>query len=210
MGSVEWTRGAVMSPLEARLRQLEDDIKRDPPAFYSSAELPFALFRYDPLHPDEREWRIRREIQNLKVRIENGTGRTVHIVSLAEMLWRSIEESEGITTLTDMERREGFAAAQRQVGVYLTDPDWNPLARLIAEALSPLDARRDMVFLTRAAAFAPTIYALSILLEELMGRVRVPGVLFYPGQWNNGLSFMGLRGDDETVGSYRVKIYGKE
>jgi hypothetical protein len=200
----------ALNTLDQRLRHLEDDIKRDPPAFYNSADLPFALLRYDPFHPDEREWRVRREIQNLRVRVENATGRRVHVLSLAEMLWRAIDESEGLDALVEMERREGFAAAQRQVGAYLSKRQFRPLPNLVIEAVSGLDPKRDLVFLTCAAAFAPAAYGISILLEELMGRVRVPGVLFYPGRWSDGLSFMGLRGDDQAVGTYRVKIYGKE
>ncbi len=196
--------------LEQRFRLLEDDIRRDPPGFYLSSDLPFALLRYDPFHPEEREWRVRREVQNLAVRVQNTTGRQVHILSLAEMLWKGIAESEGVETLFEMERQQGFADAQRQVGAYLTDPDWRPLPKLIEERVAGLDPKRDLIFLTRAAAFAPAAYGLSILLEELMGRVSVPGVLFYPGRWTGGLNYMGLRGDDESIGTYRVKIYGKD
>jgi hypothetical protein len=35
-------------------------------------------------------------------------------------------------------------------------------------------------------------------------------VLFYPGTWSHTLNYMGLRSDDQALGSYRVKIYGRE
>jgi hypothetical protein len=73
-----------------------------------------------------------------------------------------------------------------------------------------MDPVRELVFLYRAAVFAPSAYRLSALLEQLMGRMRVPAVLFYPGTWRESLNFMGLRRDDEPLGSYRVKIYGRE
>src|SRR5690349_2657105 len=101
------------TPLEQRLKHLEDDLKREPPGITLSADLPFALFRYDPHLKEENEWRVRREIQNLKVRVENAATRRIHLVSLADLFWRGIAESEGLEALVEMERREGFAAAQR-------------------------------------------------------------------------------------------------
>ena len=43
-----------------------------------------------------------------------------------------------------------------------------------------------------------------------MGKVRIPSVLFYPGTWTGSLNFLGLRAEEEPLGSYRVKIYGRE
>ena len=43
-----------------------------------------------------------------------------------------------------------------------------------------------------------------------MGRVTIPAVLFYPGTWRGSLNFLGLRSDEEPLGSYRVKIYGRD
>ena len=56
----------------------------------------------------------------------------------------------------------------------------------------------------------PDAYPVSILLEQLLGRVSVPGILFYPGVWSGSLNFLGLRDEDAPMGSYRVKIYGAE
>jgi len=64
-------------------------------------------------------------------------------------------------------------------------------------------------FLTRAAAFAPTIYQMSALLDQLAARrIRVPTVLFYPGRRDGPttLSFMELR-EREAMGNYRVPIH---
>ena len=68
----------------------------------------------------------------------------------------------------------------------------------------------DIMFLYRAGVFAPTSYRVSSLLEQMMGRLKVPSVLFYPGTWKGSLNYMGLRADDEPLGSYRVKIYGRD
>jgi hypothetical protein len=196
--------------LKERLDLLENDLKANPPGFVMTADLPFALFRYDPWHPDEGEWRMRREIQHLRVRVENATGRTVHVLSLARLFWHSISESEGLEALVELEREQGFEAAQAQVNVYLSDPDWCSLPVLLTEAAAQMDPGRAFVFLTRGAIFAPAAYRVSALLEQMMGKTQVPSVLFYPGSWSGSLNYMSLRSDEEPLGSYRVKIYGRE
>ena len=72
-----------------------------------------------------------------------------------------------------------------------------------------LAIRVDSIF-TGAGVFAPSSYRISALLEQLMGRMPVPIVLFYPGTWRGSLNYLGLRAKDEPLASYRVKIYGRE
>jgi hypothetical protein len=147
-----------MLSLKERIDLLENDLKASPAGFVMTMDLPFAIFRYDPWHPDEGEWRMRREIQNLRVRVENATGRKVHILPLSDLFWRSIAESEGLEALVELERERGFEAAQEQVSIYLSDPDWRPLPVLLAEAMAKMDPRREFVFLTRGAIFAPVVF----------------------------------------------------
>ena len=193
-----------------RLELLEHDLKADPPAFAMSVDLPFAIFRYDPEHPEEREWNVRREVQLLATRIQKTTGKVVTILPLSRLYWTSIEECEGIAEVIQLERARGFLAAEMQVSTYLSDPDWRRLTDLLMEQTETLRPDRDILFLTRAAVFAPSSYRISSLLEQLMGRVRIPAVLFYPGTWRESLNYLGLRSDNEALGSYRVKIYGRE
>ena len=199
-----------MLSLQQRLELLEADLKATPPAFTMSTDLPFAIFRYDPFQPSESEWTLRRELRLLATRVELDAGKRVHRLSLATLFWRSIEESEGIEALVELERSWGFQAAEEQVSNYLTDPDWRSLPELLAEATADMNSERDLLFLYRAAVFAPSAYRISALLEQMMGRMKVPTVLFYPGTWRESLNYMGLRRDDEPLGSYRVKIYGRE
>src|SRR3989442_7611640 len=203
-------RSTPMLSLKERIELLENDLKQNPPGFIMSSDLPFAIFRYNPKFPDEGEWKMRREIQNLGVRVKNDTGRHVHILSLSTLFWQSIDQSEGLETLVQLEQESGFEAAQAQVSVYLSDPDWQPLPALLAEAMAKLDPRRTFVFLTRCAVFAPAMYRVSSLLEQMMGKTKVPAVLFYPGSWRGSLNYMDLKSDEEPLGSYRVKIYGRE
>jgi hypothetical protein len=96
------------------------------------------------------------------------------------------------------------------VGDYLSDPDWRAITDLLVETTGNMHPAHELLFFYRAAVFAPSSYRVSTLLERLMGRVRVPAVLFYPGTWSTSLNYMGMRADEEPLGSYRVKIYGRE
>jgi len=193
-----------ISSLAQRIELLEEDLKSDPPRISAYHDLPFAIFRYDP----EEEWTLRREARLMATRLEE-SGRKVSIIPMSVFLWKAIEESEGIDPVVDLEKERGFVAAQEQVTTYLSDQDWRPLARLVAEHLEQISGVADVAFLTRAAAMAPGIYHMSKLLDEMQGKTRVTTILFYPGsiEGTTGLRFMALK-DRDALGNYRVKIYG--
>jgi hypothetical protein len=190
--------------LKDRIDWLERELPPNVPRFKIYDDLPFAILRYDP----EEEWELRREVRHLRTRLSNA-GCKVDLISLADLLWKAIDETEGMRALVELETTQGFAAAQRQVSTYLSDDDFCPLPRMLDEELRRLDPERSIAFLVRAAAMGPSIYYLSQLLEQMQGRTRVPAVLFFPGhmQGMNTLSFMGLP-EREPHGNYRVKIYG--
>jgi hypothetical protein len=193
-----------MSLLKEHIEWLERELPPNPPRFKIHDDLPFAILRY----AQDEEWELRGEVRRLATRLD-GKGLKVTTLSLAELLWKSIDDSEGIEKVVALERERGFDTAQAQVNTYLSDDDFTPLPRLVAERLNALDADREIAFLWRAASLAPEIYHISKLLDELQGRTRVPTVLFYPGQLvgTNSLRFMGLT-DLHSPPSYRVKIYG--
>ena len=193
-----------MSSLKALVERLEADLKATPMRHYVYSDLPFAIFCYDP----REEWQMRKEIALLKTRLEHDTPRQVTEISLADLLWQGIDESEGIAEVSALEVRSGFDAAQRQVQDYLSDPGWRPLRDLLAERLSQLDPSRHLVFITRAAALAPNLYRVSKLLDEMKGRTRVPCVLFMPAttEGNTNLRFMGIA-ENEGRGSYHTRVY---
>lgn len=198
-----------MLSLSDRIKLLESDVVAEPPRFIMARELPFAIFRYDPLLSEENEWLVRGEIHKLATRVENKTKRKVGILSLADLFWESIYESEGLDALVSLEKEHGFEAAQRQVNRYLSDPDFWPLCNSLTDAVRKLKST-SVIFLIHATAFAPGAYRVSSLLEQMSGKLTVPTVLFYPGKWNHTLNYMGLRSEDQALGSYRVKIYGRE
>jgi Domain of unknown function (DUF1788) len=193
-----------MSSLKERIELLERDLSSEPMRISVYRDLPFAIFRYDP----EDEWVIRRDAKLLATRLEDVPKRVVFI-SIAELLWEAIDGTEGMDAVVELERTRGFEEAEEQVNKYLSDEDWMPLAQLVCDRLSSLDPKRDVAFLVRAPAMAPSIYHMSKLLDEMQGRSEVPAILFYPGtmEGTTGLRFMGLK-EREALGNYRVKIYG--
>jgi hypothetical protein len=184
--------------------RLESDLQAQPMRHYIYSDLPFAVFCYPP----EQEWLMRKEMNRLKTRLENDTDLRITYISLADLLWQAVDQSEGMDALSQKERDEGFDAAQLQAYDYLSDKDWRPLPDLLAEKLMDLDPNRDLVFIWRASALAPDIYRVSTLLDQMKGRTRVPCVLFMPATTDDseGLRFMGLT-VQERRGSYHTKVY---
>lgn len=193
-----------MFSLKERIELLEQDLLAVPPRINVYHDLPFAIFRYN----SEEEWDLRREVKLLATRVE-ATGKEVHIIPMSEFLWQAIEETEGLDAVVELEREQGYLAAQDQVTTYLSDRDWRPLADLVAGRLQEYDPAKTIAFLTRVAAMAPGIYHISKLLDQMQGKTRVMTILFYPGsiEGTTGLRFMDLK-DREALGNYRVKIYG--
>jgi hypothetical protein len=190
--------------LKQRVIQLESDLKAQPMRHYIYSDLPFAVFCYPP----EQEWLMRKEILRLKTRLENETDLGITFISLADLLWQAVDQSEGMDALSQKEREEGFDAAQIQAYDYLSDPDWRPLPDLLKERLDALDPLASLVFIWRAGALGPDIYRVSTLLDQMKGRTRVPCVLFMPAITDDseGLRFMGLT-VQERRGSYHTKVY---
>lgn len=193
-----------MSSFNNRIEFLENDLKAIPPRISVYHDLPFAIFRYDP----EEEWVLRRESRLLATRLEE-TGKKTCIIHMSELLWKAVEESEGIDAVVELEKERGYLAAQEQITTYLSDRDWRPLADLLTARLQALDASTAVVFLMRAAAMAPGIYHMSKLLDQMQGKTSFTTILFYPGsiEGTTGLRFMALK-DRDALGNYRVKIYG--
>jgi hypothetical protein len=96
-----------MSSLKERIEWLERELPPHPPRFRIHEDLPFAILRYGP----KEEWDLRREVALLATRL-GSRGRSVTMVSLAELLWQAIDENEGIDAVTGLERERGFDAAQ--------------------------------------------------------------------------------------------------
>jgi len=199
-----------MSSLKDSIGHLESDLRAVPPRINVYQDLPFAIMRYDPAD----EWELRREIKLLATRLE-AAGKNVYMIPMSELLWTALDrvsqkdDDEGLNAIIQLEKDRGYVEAQQQVTMYLSSKVWVPLWDLLAERLGTIQPENSAVFLTRAAAMSPGIFHMSMLLDKMQGRTRVPTILLYPGsiEGTTGLRFMDLK-DREALGNYRVKIYG--
>ena len=199
-----------MSSLKDSIAPLESHLKSVPMQIGVYQDLPFAIMRYDPAD----EWELRREIKLLATRLE-AAGKEVHIIPLSELLWSALEQvhtkdqDEGLEAVITLEKDRGYVEAQQQVTTYLSSKVWVPLWELLANRLASFNPETSVVFLTRVAAMSPGIFHMSMLLDKMHGKTKVPTILFYPGsiEGTTGLRFMDLK-DRDALGNYRVKIYG--
>ncbi len=201
---------ALATELSRRLRLLEDDLVAVPPRIATYHDMPFAIFRYDP----EEEFAARAELRLLITRLETQHGRQTVTISLADLLWQSlpdagytldewftIEESQGLPSMVETINALLAPDERDERG----SPVPGPLVSRIVARLQSCDPRHTIAFLTRAEALYPA-YHTSALLERMLGCVRVPIVLLYPGAQGGGyeLSFMGVH---EASHHYRGKFY---
>lgn len=194
-----------MSSLQERIEILERDLLATPPRISAYHDLPFAILHYDPAS----EFEARKQIGLFTTRLQN-SGRRVHLISVARMLWETIRETEGIEAMIEEEEQLGFNRVQETISILLSDDAFRPLPNEIERRMERLDPAVDVVFLVRIASFAPAIYRSAKLLDEMHGRTLVPIILFYPGtlEGESSLRFMGLPEREQTGAyNYRVKIY---
>lgn len=163
-------------------------------------DMPYAIFRYSP----EAEFAVRKELALLRTRLEQA-GKRITTVSLADCM-QSALAAEGIDTdaLAEAETSSGLEATIDTVHQVLSA--YRPLDELVAERIpEDADPERDIVFIVRAGALFP-VYRTSSLLEQLKGKVKVPAVLYYPGELDGaaGLRFMGVA---DAEHNYRPKIF---
>ena len=199
-----------MSSLKDSIAPLESHLKSVPMQIGVYQDLPFAIMRYDPAD----EWELRREIKLLATRLET-FGKEVHIIPMSELLWSALEQvhakvdDEGLEAVIALEKDRSYVEAQQQLTTYLSSKEWLPLWELLAKRLASFNPETSVVFLTRVAAMSPGIFHMSMLLDKMHGKTKVPTILFYPGsiEGTTGLRFMDLK-DRDALGNYRVKIYG--
>ncbi len=191
-----------MNSWKDRLNNLEPLLmQRDPRSDISAYhDMPYAIFRYPP----EDEFAFREELTLLETRLE-GEGKTITRISLAECLNEALEK-EGMTTesLARAEMNAGVEAIKDTIFEVLSL--YRPLDELVAEHFpAESDPTEDLVFIVRTGALFP-VYRTSALLEQLMGTVKIPAILFYPGlpQGAAGLKFMGIT---DAEHNYRPKIF---
>jgi len=191
-----------VSALEHRIKEsLEPVLELSDPRQRISTyhDMPYALFRYDP----DEEFELRKQATLLATRLSQ-KGKRIQRISLAECLDEAMRSQRPLEEWFAAEREQGVETVVETVHAVLSE--YAPLVDLVAARMpeNP-DPLRDIVFILRTGALFPVYRAFS-LLEQLKGRVHVPTVLFYPGDFDGaaGLRFMGVL---DAEHNYRPKIF---
>jgi hypothetical protein len=187
--------------LERLTTKLEPLLSQADPRKSISAyhDMPYAIFRYPP----DEEFAVRQEVSRLRTRLEQ-KGKRITTISLAECLHAALVAEACQDRLVEAEKTIGLAQAIDTVHEILST--YRPLDDLVLQRIPPAaDPLRDIFFIVRAGSLF-CMYRTSTLLEQLKGRVHVPGVLFFPGDLDGaaGLRFMGILDADHN---YRPMIF---
>lgn len=193
---------SLNDPATVRIRRdLEPVLALEDPRVQLSSyhDMPYAIFRYDP----DAEFELRSEVRMLETRLSQ-RGKRVGRISLAECLDEAMRSERPIEEWFAVEREQGVETVVSTIHSVLAD--YRPLVDLVAARMpADPDPRRDVVFILRTGALFP-LYRTFSLLEQLQGRVKVPTILFYPGDLDGaaGLRFMGVL---DAEHNYRPKIF---
>jgi len=159
------------------------------------AGVPFVLLIYDP----EEERRCQEEQAHLAAKLADAS-LTVREISVETFIF---DHYAGIGLLDKV-----FEKERTRPGDVYRDlaKNYRPaLAQHIAEAADALDGQDAILFLTRVAHLYPFV-RVSNLLQDLENRVKLPLVIFYPGEELDGeLRFLGLQNADGPHTKYRAR-----
>ena len=198
-----------MSSWADSLEQLKSDLTAHPMRIAAHQDMPFAIFRHTP----RDEYLLRKQLRLMAITLQQEFGRKVTFVSLSRLVWETVQVHGGTDYLFKTEATRGLRAAQQHINHMLTSPDFMPASDALLARMAALNPDHDIVFLVRAGGFAPGIFRVSVLLDGLHRRTRVPVVLFYPGSARAGtdLRFYDIPSDGNLgVYNYRVRVYGVE
>lgn len=200
--------------LDAAVAALEGDLlKPGGPSISTMRNHNFAILLYLP----RDEYRLRQRVGRMAHRLK-GEGWAVLSLALHELVFERMTARlgpAGVQQLIDMEKQLFKISPERALKYlqqkFAEDVDGpNGLAKEVADRISEFRAahpdaeNRTLVLLGRAGALYP-FFRSSALLKQLGDRtMNTPVVLLYPGEQNDGLSFMQQLEPDRD---YRPRIY---
>lgn len=171
---------------------------RQPDALNPAKSDPFFYFVHDP----GETLVVKQKLPVWTAQLKN-EGWTVERVSLADLLWKIVDDSGRWDEWLALESDADPAALNEAVRDVLRTK--NALVEAIARHVSE-PRERTIVFVTETAALHP-YFRTRALESGLHDRVKVPTVIFYPGRRSGqyGLYFLGFYPVD---GNYRSTLLG--
>jgi hypothetical protein len=183
------------SSLVEKFTELENLLLNHRRTLALHAGVPFVLLIYDP----RRERRCRDEQDHLRTKLEDA-GLAVHEMPLDTFIF----DHYGEIGLLDM-IFEKEPAEPGEVHHDLAKNLRPALARRIIQKAEELEGQDTVIFLTRVAHLYPFV-RISNLLENLENQVKVPLVVFYPGEeLDSEMRFLCLENADGPHTKYRAR-----
>lgn len=204
-----------MSSLEARMKELKDDLlSPGGPSISTNRNYPFAIFHYAPREEFQMRERLFQLLNDLR-----GKGWTILHVDLLQTFIEFLREQEEsiIDAIIEEERfqyrsyhnnfEKPLEYLHNTFHSFLKDDTSFPrkVIEKIQEKVGDRDDNRAVIFLSRIGGLYP-FYRTSALLRFLDKGSRVPTIILYPGERRDGYSLSFL-GEMESDRDYRPRIY---
>jgi hypothetical protein len=159
------------------------------------AGVPFVLLIYDP----NEERRCREEQAHLMTKLGDA-GLVVREIAVETFIFDHYAEIGLLDKIFEKEATQPGDVSRDLAKNYRP-----ALARHIIQVAEALEGQDAILFLTRVAHLYPFV-RISNLLEDLENRVKLPLVIFYPGQELDGeLRFLCLENADGPHTKYRAR-----
>ncbi len=184
-----------MPSLVDKFAELEKLLLNQRRTLHLHAGVPFVLLIYDP----DEERRCREEQAHLMTKLRDA-GLVVREIPLETFIFDHYAEIGLLEKIFELEPK-------RPADVYRDlAKNYRPaLAQHMIDVAEGLDGQDAVLFLTQVAHLYPFV-RVSNLLEDLENRVKLPLVVFYPGEELDGeLRFLCLENADGPHTKYRAR-----
>jgi len=184
-----------MSSLVEKFRELEHLLVNNRHTLALHAGVPFVLLIYDP----HQEQLCREEREHLGTKLQDA-GLTVNEIPVQTFIFDHYARVGLLDRIFEKERTSPGDVYRDLAKNYRP-----ALVKHIINEAQQLEGRDAVLFLTQVAHLYPFV-RVSNLLEDLENHVKVPFVVFYPGEELDGeIRFLCLRNADGPHSKYRAR-----
>jgi len=184
-----------MTSLVEKFKELENLILKHRHTLELHAGVPFVLLIYEP----RKEYQCRDERDHLKTKLEDNNLK-IQEIFLGDFIFNHYDEIGLLDKI--------FEKEEIDPGVVHRDISKNyrpALAKYIIKQAKKIEEDDAVIFLTNVAHLYPFV-RVSNLLEDLENQVKVPLIVFYPGEeLDNEMRFLGLENADGPHTKYRAR-----
>ena len=194
----------MLTSHEAKLEEEFERLRKrldDPDALNPAHADPIFYMVYEPAHI----LMVRQALPGWIARIRNENGMAVEIISLADLMWQIIDESERWETWVELEDDFDLEEMNEAIRSVLRDGDRFINAAVDRVAQIPANT---VTFITDVELLHP-YYRSRHIENALTNKAKSPIVFFYPGERSgqHGLKFLGFYPEDA---GYRSTLIGGE